>query len=120
MKMLNEVYKKHLLRKGASRRYIMRINSINQVNQIKFNTNNKNVYKPSFKSSSSSEAVLSLQNPDLTQFERNFKGSMDSDAVQSNPIKAFGYKLKRVLNLLVQPGFEPSYRPEEVSGVLPY
>ena len=114
--MLNEVYEKHLLKKKPQGGVIMRINSINQ---IKLNTNNsyKHVY---FKSSASSQAVLSLQNPDSTEFEKNFKGSTKADAVQSNPIKAFGYKLKRVLNLLTQPGFEPSFRPEETSGVLPY
>jgi len=93
----------------------MRINSINQ---IRYNTNNS--YKQVAFKCSSSQAALSLQNPDLDQFERNFKGTVRADAVQSNPIKAFGYKLKRVLNLLAQPGFEPSFRPEETSGVLLY
>lgn len=81
----------------------MRINSINVIKP-------NNIYKPiSFKSSSSSEAALSIQNPDVAQFERNFKGTVKADAVQSNPVKAIAYKVLRAFNLFTAPE-APEYR----------
>lgn len=76
----------------------MRINSI-QTNRI-------NGYRPiTFTSTPSNEAVLSIQNPDTTQFKRNMQRTLDSDAVQTNPAKAFVGKLQRSLDILFKPKF---------------
>ena len=80
----------------------MRINSI----QTNRNTN----YRPiSFKSTSSNEAVLSIQNPDSTQFKRNMQRTIDSDAVLSNPVTALAGKLRRSMDMFFKPNFKNDY-----------
>jgi len=76
----------------------MRINSIQ--------TTRNTYYKPiSFRSTSANEAVLSIQNPDSTQFKRNMQRTLDADAVQSNPVKALVGKVRKSLDVFFNPSF---------------
>lgn len=52
---------------------------------------------------SSNVGLLSLQNTDKLNFEKSLKLTKEADAVQSNPIKAFGYKITRAYNILFAP-----------------
>ena len=62
-------------------------------------SNQRPQIKPiSFKSTSSSEASLSLQNSDNTQFKKNLKDAAALDAVQSNMVTALFSKIGKALN----------------------
>ncbi len=45
-------------------------------------------------------ALLSLQNSDILNFEKNLKLTQEADAVQSNPLKALGRKFTKAYNIL--------------------
>lgn len=44
--------------------------------------------------------LLSIQNSDKLNFEKNLQLTQKADAVQSNPIKALGNKFKKAYNIL--------------------
>ena len=44
--------------------------------------------------------LLSIQNSDKLNFEKNLKLTQEADAVQSNPIKALGCKLEKAYNII--------------------
>lgn len=48
----------------------------------------------------SNVGLLSIQNSDKLNFEKNLKLTQEADAVQSNPIKALGCKLEKAYNIL--------------------
>jgi len=77
-----------------------------RINSIQTNLNNRYNKPISFQSTSSNEAVLSIQNPDTTQFKRNMQRTIDADAVLSNPITAFVGKLGKTMNVLFKPKFD--------------
>jgi len=79
-----------------------------RINSIQTNTN-RNYKQLSFRSTSSNEAVLSIQNPDSTQFKRNMQRTVDSDAVQSNPVKALFGKLSKSVDVLFRPPLKTDY-----------
>ena len=47
--------------------------------------------------------LLSLQNSDKLNFEKNLQLTQRADAVQSNPIKALGCKFAKAYNILFSP-----------------
>lgn len=56
--------------------------------------------------------LLSIQNSDKLNFEKNLRLTQEADAVQSNPLKALGYKFARAYNILFSPrNNEASDRP---------
>ena len=77
-----------------------------RINSIQTNLNTKYSRPISFTSTSSNEAVLSIQNPDTTQFKRNMQRTIDADAVLTNPIKAFVGKLGKTMDVLFKPKFD--------------
>jgi len=83
-----------------------------KVDPIKFNKYNRQI---SFRENSSDNltpntAVLSLQSPNaVINFEKDFGLSISADAVQSNPIKALGYKFYRLFKFLSQPKNSDDY-----------
>lgn len=84
----------------------MKINSIQLNNKskkyISFQENSVNNLTPGI-------AILSLQNPNArVKFEKDLRISRGADAVQSNPFKAFGYKLYKTFKLFVGPKADSS------------
>lgn len=47
--------------------------------------------------------LMSLQNSDKLNFEKNLRLTQEADAVQSNPLKALGHKLTKAYNILFSP-----------------
>lgn len=60
--------------------------------------------------------LLSIQNSDKLNFEKNLKRTQNADAVQSNPIKAIGYKFAKAYNIL----FSPKYSKKNETTFVPY
>lgn len=48
----------------------------------------------------SNVGLLSIQNSDKLNFEKNLKLTQEADAVQSNPLKALAYKFEKAYNIL--------------------
>lgn len=80
-----------------------------RVNSIKLNSNYNSRKNISFRENNTNNitpdvAILSLQNPNaLVKFEKDFKLSRSADAVQSNPVKAFAYKIYKAVKLFFKP-----------------
>lgn len=70
----------------------MKITPITRIKPITFGDNTNNM--------TSNVGLLSLQNSDKLKFEKSLKLTKEADAVQSNPVKALGYKLTRAYNIL--------------------
>lgn len=71
--------------------------------KITFKENNNNILTPN-------TAVLSLESPNaLINFQKDFSLSRSADAVQSNPVKALGYKFYRLFKYISQPRFTDDY-----------
>ena len=108
MKVLNEVYEKHLLRARVLMEAKMKISKIN----MSQNTFNKKSL--SFKENSNindNTAVLSLQGSNsLVNFEKDLNISKEADAVQSNPVKALFYKLYKTFKMFF--GSNKNINPE--------
>lgn len=66
-------------------------------------TNTKPTQPISFKSTSSDEASLSVQNPDKTQFKESMKAAMKADAVLTNPIEALVRKIGSAIAKFMRP-----------------
>jgi len=82
---------------------MIKVNPIKFNNNISFKENNVNNLTPNV-------AVLSLENPNsLINFQKDFGLSRSADAVQSNPIKALGYKFYRLFKFLSQPKYTDDY-----------
>ena len=47
--------------------------------------------------------LLSLQNSDKLSFEKDLRRTQNADAVQSNPLKAMGYKFAKAYDILFSP-----------------
>jgi len=47
--------------------------------------------------------LLSIQNSDKLNFEKNLRLTQNADAVQSNPVKALGCKFAKAYNILFSP-----------------
>ena len=93
--------KKHLINpKGEGK---MKITPINNIKPITFGEGNLNNITPKV-------GLLSLQNSDNLNFEKNLKLTQDADAVQSNPLKAIGCKLTKAYNILFTPNQDRTYR----------
>lgn len=60
--------------------------------------------------------LLSIQNSDKLNFEKNLRRTQNADAVQSNPIKALGYKFAKTYNIL----FSPKHIQKNDSAFVPY
>jgi len=101
IKVLNEVYEKHLLRRG-----LLKEDKMIKVNSIKFNNNTKK--NISFRENhvnnmTPNEAILSLQGPNaMVEFQKNLNLSQKADAVQ-NPLTALLYKVIKTFKLFVKP-----------------
>ena len=74
----------------------MKITPIKGITQITFGEGNMNNITPNV-------GLLSIQNTNKLNFEKNLKLTQEADAVQSNPIKALGYKLTKTYNILFSP-----------------
>ena len=86
--MLNEVYKKHLIK---TRVQVM----INKVISISFKENTLS------REMSSADAILMLRDANASvKFQQSQDYAKKADSVDSNPIVALGYKLYRAFNLL--------------------
>lgn len=85
----------------------MRITPITNINikPVTFGEGNLNNITPKV-------GLLSIQNSDKLNFEKNLRLTQNADAVQSNPIKALGCKLAKAYNILFSPrANEASNRP---------
>lgn len=60
--------------------------------------------------------LLSIQNSDKFSFEKNLKRTQNADALQSNPVMAFGYKFAKAYNIL----FSPKHIQSKESVFVPY
>ncbi len=47
--------------------------------------------------------LLSIQNSDKLNFEKNLRLTQNADAVQTNPLKALGCKFAKAYNILFSP-----------------
>ena len=47
--------------------------------------------------------LMSIQNSDKLNFEKNLRLTQDADAVQTNPLKALGCKFAKAYNILFSP-----------------
>lgn len=89
MKLLNEVYEKHLIKTEV---LIMKINAINNIN-FKENTLSREM--------NSESAILMLRDPNASiRFQQSQEYARKADSVDSNPFVALGYKLYRTFNLI--------------------
>lgn len=50
--------------------------------------------------------LLSIQNSDKLNFEKNLRLTQNADAVQTNPLKALGCKFVKAYNILFSPKHE--------------
>jgi len=82
-----------------------------KVNPVKFNNNRQISFKDNnLNNLTPNVAVLSLENPNsLINFQKDFGISRSADAVQSNPIKALGYKFYRLFKFISQPKYNDDY-----------
>lgn len=73
----------------------MRVTPIQNINtkHITFGEGNLNNITPKV-------GLLSLQNSDKLNFEKNLRLTQQADAVQSNPLKALGCKFVKAYNIL--------------------
>lgn len=75
-----------------------------KVNPIKLNNNNRYISFRENNNGSTNTATLALQAPNAdVKFAKNLAMTVSADAVQSNPIKALGYKLYRLFKFIFQP-----------------
>ncbi len=76
----------------------MRISPIQNIatKHITFGEGNMNNITPKV-------GLLSLQNSDKLNFEKNLRLTQNADAVQSNPLKALGCKFAKAYNILFSP-----------------
>lgn len=76
----------------------MRISPIQNITtkHITFGEGNMNNITPKV-------GLLSLQNSDKLNFEKNLRLTQNADAVQSNPLKALGCKFAKAYNILFSP-----------------
>ncbi len=76
----------------------MRVTSIQNINtkHITFGESTLNNLTPKV-------GLLSLQNSDKLNFEKNLRLTQNADAVQSNPLKAVGLKFAKAYNILFSP-----------------
>ena len=63
---------------------------------VSFGANNMNNITPNV-------GLLSIQSSDKLSFERDLRRTQNADAVQSNPLKAMGYKFAKAYNILFSP-----------------
>ena len=91
----------------------MKITSIQSriTSPVSFGADNMNNITPNV-------GLLSLQNSDKLNFEKNMRLTQNADTVQSNPVKALGCKLAKAYNIL----FSPKYTSKTESGYrhIPY
>ena len=92
----------------------MRISPIQNIatKHITFGEGNMNNITPKV-------GLLSLQNSDKLNFEKNLRLTQNADAVQSNPLKALGCKFAKAYNILFSPRRD-SNRAETSYIHLPY
>lgn len=92
----------------------MRVTSIQNITtkHITFGEGNLNNITPRI-------GLLSLQNSDKLNFEKNLRRTQEADAVQSNPLKALGCKFAKAYNILFSPEKE-SNKAETLYGHLSY
>ncbi len=92
----------------------MRITPIQNVNtkHVTFGEGNLNNITPKV-------GLLSLQNSDKLNFEKNLRLTQNADAVQSNPLKALGCKFTKAYNILFSPKKEAD-RAERPYIHIPY
>lgn len=76
----------------------MRVTSIQNIStkHITFGEGNLNNITPKV-------GLLSLQNSDKLNFEKNLRLTQNADAVQSNPFTAVGLKFAKAYNILFSP-----------------
>lgn len=92
MKLLNEVYVKHLFNRKVTEVIEMQVNKILNMsfreNKLSKGTNSEN-------------AILMLRDPNAAvRFQQNQEYARKADSVDSNPIVAIGYKLYRTFNMI--------------------
>lgn len=97
--MLDEVFKKHLIKRETSKEETMiTINPVKlkSIKPVSFGERTNDI--------TPSVAILSLQNPNAkVKFEKDFNNTVKSDAVQANPLTALGYKFVKTYNILFTP-----------------
>lgn len=70
---------------------------INAISNINF-THKNNVVS---RSNDSQDAILMLRDPNASiKFQQNQEFAQNADSVDSNPLKALGYKLYRTFNMI--------------------
>ncbi len=79
----------------------MRISPVQNITikPITFGEGNTNSITPKI-------GLLSIQNSDKLNFEKNLRLTQNADAVQTNPIKALGCKFAKAYNILFSPKHE--------------
>jgi len=105
--MLNEVYKKHLIKPQRGGKNMLTVNPIkfNNIKPITFTEGNLNNITPNV-------AILSLQNPNAKiNFENDQNRTKKADVVQSNLFVALGAKFRKAYDILFSPDYKNTEMP---------
>lgn len=102
MKVLNEVYKKHLIKKGGNKMFV---SPINQNSSLNFSARGyRTMLNAENNAIGSDEALLMLQDPkSAVIFKQNQKEAKKAN--DSNPITALGYKLYRTFKYVTNASY---------------
>jgi len=82
------------------------------ISPVSFGAGNMNNITPNV-------GLLSLQNSDRLNFEKNLRLTQNADAMQSNPLKALGCKFTKAYNILFSPKYTETAEVSEYRHI-PY